>query len=272
MSDPVLYATAGGVATVTMNKPDARNVLDAELLPALQAAIDAAREDDNVRVVVLTGSGNTFCAGADLRGASAQAEGSFAGSAPAALARLLTAMLELPKPVVGRVQGHVAGGGNGLVAACDLSVAADTAKFAFSEVRVGVAPAVISVVCLRRMRPADAAELMLTGERVTAERALAAGLVHQVVPADTLDAAVGDYVDRLLLGGPFALAATKELLRRVPTMNRDDGFEWTARLSASLFASDEAREGMTAFVERRPPAWAPPPVGADLVSDESRHP
>ncbi|MET0740575.1 MAG: enoyl-CoA hydratase-related protein [Candidatus Nanopelagicales bacterium] len=270
-SDPVLYSTAGGVATITLNKPDARNVLDAEVLPALQAALDTARDDDNARVVVLTGSGNSFCAGADLRGAAAEAEGSFAGSAPAALARALTTMLELPKPVIGRVQGHVAGGGNGLVAACDLAVAADSAMFAFSEVRVGVAPAVISVVCLRRMRAADASELMLTGERVTAERAQAAGLVHKVVPADALDGAVGDYVDRLLLGGPLALAATKELLRRVPPMSRDDAFEWTAQLSASLFASDEAREGMTAFVERRPPVWAPPPDGADLVSDDSRH-
>jgi methylglutaconyl-CoA hydratase len=270
MSDAVLYAVAGDVATITLNKPDARNVLDSELLPALQLALDTGRDDDAARVVVLTGSGNTFCAGADLRAAGTPAEGSFSGGAAAALARLLTTMLELPKPIIGRVQGHVAGGGNGIVAACDLVVAADTAKFAFSEVRVGVAPAVISVVCLRRMRPADAAELMLTGERVDAERARAAGLVHQVVDADALDAVVGDYVGRLLLGGPLALAATKELLRRVPTMSREDGFEWTAQLSASLFGSDEAREGMAAFGARRPPAWAPPPAGADLAKDELR--
>ena len=253
----VRYEVDGGVATITLASPETRNVLSAAMLAELPAQFAAAAEDDAVRVVVLTGEGSTFCAGADLSGAAAADSGSFAASGPGALVRVLEAMLDHPKPIVARVQGHVAGGGNGLVAASDLSVAVETAKFAFSEVRVGVAPAVISVVCLARMNPNDARELLLTGERVSAERVRMAGLVTAVAEESAFDAVVRSYVDALLLGGPQALARTKELLRRVPSMDRDAAFAWTAELSASLFSSDEAREGMTAFLQRRPAPWAP---------------
>ncbi|MFN8169284.1 MAG: enoyl-CoA hydratase-related protein [Candidatus Nanopelagicales bacterium] len=246
-----------GVATITLDSPETRNVLNAASLPPLREHLADAAADDAVRVVVLTGEGGTFCAGADLAGASSDAEG-FAGSGPQALVGVLEAMLDHPKPIVARVQGHVAGGGNGLVAAADLAVAVDTARFAFSEVRVGVAPAVISVVCLARMSPSHARELMLTGERVSAQRVLEAGLLTAVADAEGFDALVRSYVDQLLLGGPQALARTKELLRRVPTMPRDEAFAWTAEVSAGHFSSDEAREGMTAFFERRRPSWAPP--------------
>lgn len=252
------HVAPDGVATVTLDRPDAKNRLDAEGMALLRQSMDSAAADDAVRVVVLTGTGNTFCAGADLSAAaSADAEG-FSGSGPQALVGVLESMLDNPKPIVGRIQGHVAGGGNGLVAACDLAVAAADARFAFSEVRVGVAPAVISVPCLTKMHRADAYELLLTGERVSADRVRAAGLVHQVVAVDGLDEAVRAYVDALLLGGPEALANTKALLRRVPALPRDDAFAWTAQLSASLFSSDEAREGMTAFLGKRRPSWAPP--------------
>jgi methylglutaconyl-CoA hydratase len=166
-------------------------------------------------------------------------------------------MLDHPKPIIARVQGHVAGGGNGLVAAADLSVAVENATFAFSEVRVGVAPAVISVVTLRRMSPAHAAELLLTGERVSATRAYESGLINAVVHEEALDAHVGRWISQLRLGGPEAVAHTKELLRRVPTMTRAEAFGYTAELSANLFSSAEAAEGMTAFLQKRPAAWAP---------------
>lgn len=253
----VRYDVQGGVATITLDSPDTRNVLNAQSLPPLREHLAAAAADDAVRVVVLTGTGSTFCAGADLAGAASDA-GGFAASGPQALVAVLEAMLDHPKPIVARVQGHVAGGGNGLVAAADLAVAVETAKFAFSEVRVGVAPAVISVVCLARMSPMHARELMLTGERVSAQRVLEAGLVTAVADEDGFDAVVSAYVDQLLLGGPQALARTKELLRRVPSMPRDEAFAWTAEVSAGHFSSDEAREGMTAFFERRRPSWAPP--------------
>ncbi|MGI9195938.1 MAG: enoyl-CoA hydratase/isomerase family protein [Candidatus Nanopelagicales bacterium] len=258
MSDqPVTYAVADRVATITLNRPDAKNRLDLESMGMMRELLADAASDDAVRVVVLTGSGTTFCSGADLAGAVAATEGGFAAGGTTGLVGLLTDMLDHPKPIIARVQGHVAGGGNGLVAACDIAVASTEAKFAFSEVRVGVAPAIISVVCLQVMHRRDAQELLLTGERVTAERVLHAGLVTAVVEADSLDAAVQGYADALLLAGPEAVANTKTLLRRVPAMPRDDAWAWTAEMSAGLFTSAEAREGMTAFLEKRKPQWAP---------------
>lgn len=255
---PIHYEVADGVATITINNPERRNVLDAASITGLREALAAAAADPDARVVVLTGAGNTFCAGADLSGATGGDASSFAGSGPRALVALLEDLLDHPKPTVAKVQGHVAGGGNGLVAACDLAIASEAAKFAFSEVRVGVAPAVISVVCLDRMNRSDGYELLLTGERVTAQRVVSAGLVTKAVASEDLNDAVAELVGKLLLGGPEALTATKKLLRQVPTMSRTDAFAWTADISAGLFASDEAREGMTAFLSRRAPSWAPP--------------
>lgn len=253
----VKYEVVDEVATITLNRPDLRNRMTVDMLAATHDALQQAADDDNARVVVLTGEGNTFCAGADLQGASDSAGANEMWSGPKAIVHVLNALLDHPKPTIARVQGHVAGGGNGLVAACDLSVAAESAKFAFSEVRLGVAPAVISVVCLDRMHVSDGYELLLTGERVSATRAAESGLLNKVVPDDGLDAAVASYVDQLRRGGPKALAATKDLLRKVRTMDRQSAFDWTAELSASLFASEEAQAGMGAFLKREPAPWAP---------------
>jgi methylglutaconyl-CoA hydratase len=255
MTDPVLYEVAGAVATLTLNRPESANTLDPDTLEQLHEGLLRAGADAGVRVVVLASTGSTFCSGANLR---ASPDEGFAGPGPELLVSVLVALLHHPKPTIARVQGHVAGGGNGLVAACDLAVAAQSARFAFSEVRLGVAPSVVSVACLRVMAPRDAAELMLTGQRFGAERALAAGLLTSVVEAEALDAAVGAWVEQLCLGGPAALSAAKELLRRVPGLGRAEAFAWTAELSALLFASPEAAEGIAAFFERRPPSWAPP--------------
>lgn len=250
----VRYEVAGGVATITLDNPEARNRLSPDGMVALRDHFESAGGDDAVRVIVITGTGNTFCAGADL--ASAVSSGDW-GAGPQLLVDALTAMLDNPKPIVGRIQGHVAGGGNGIVACCDVSVASADARFAFSEVRVGAAPAVISVPCLMRMHPGDARELLLTGERVTAERVVRAGLVTSAVQPDALDGAVGAYVDAFLQCGPLALAHTKELLRQVPMMQRAEAFAFTARMSAEVFGSAEAQEGMTAFLTKRKPSWAP---------------
>lgn len=256
MSDAVLYEVVDGVATITLNRPDSKNRLDAEGMAALAQAMVAAGADDLVRVVVLTGTGTTFCSGADMSAAVAADSAGFAGSGPAALVAVLTTMLDLAKPTVARIQGHVAGGGNGLVAACDIAIASSDARFAFSEVRIGVAPAVISVVCLQVMNRRAAQQLFLSGERVDADRALDAGLVTTVVPPEGLDAAVAGSIEQLMAGGPAALAGAKDLLRRIPALGRVEAFDEAARISAAFFASDEAGEGMTAFLEKRPASWA----------------
>ncbi len=251
------YEVADGVATLTLDNPDARNVLDPDTMAAVSDGLQRAGEDANVRVVVLAAEGRAFCAGADLKGASAASGDSFTDAGPMALVAVLEGILDCHKPTIARVQGHVAGGGNGLVAACDFAVAADDVHFAFSEVRVGVAPAVISVVCLDRMNRRDGIELLLLGERVSAARAAEAGLINRAVPRDELDAAVTRYTDALRNGGPQALRATKELLRKVPGMPRTEAFKWTAEVSAHLFNSDEAKAGMIAFLSKQPAPWVP---------------
>jgi methylglutaconyl-CoA hydratase len=256
VTEAVHYALTGSVATLTMDQPDSRNALGPQMLQSLVQTLRMAAADEAVRVVVLTGAGSTFCSGADLRGGPAGA--AFAASGPGLLVEVLRELLDHPKPTIARVQGHVAGGGIGLVAACDLAVAAASARFAFSEVRLGVSPAVVAVACLRVMAPRDAAELMLTGERVWAERARTAGLLTAVVESDALDATVASWAQLLGLGAPGAVAATKQLLRTVSTLDREEAFAWTAELSSRLFAGPEAAEGIEAFMARRPPSWAPP--------------
>lgn len=251
-SEPtVVVSVDGGVATLRFNRPKARNALDPQSMELLRTALADAATDDAVRVVVLTGTGDTFSAGADLKAALV---GGF-DSGPRVMAELLAAIQDHPKPTIARVQGNVYGGGNGLVAACDLAVAVDHARFAFSEVRLGLTPAVISTVCLPKLHPADAAELFLTGERVPAERVARAGMINAVVPAEGLDGAVAGWVDQLRRGGPEALAGTKQLLRRVPELSRDDGFAWTAEYSLQFFQSAEAMEGMSALLQKRPASW-----------------
>lgn len=250
-SDATLYSIARGVATITLNRPDNRNALSIELLNSLGDSLSAAMDDGAVRVVVLSNEGNTFCAGANLKGES--------GTDPLRhpLEKTLAYMMDAPKPIVGRIAGHCTGGGNGLAAACDLSIAADDVFFAFTEVRIGVAPAIISVACLPKMRRADALELFLTGKRATAEHAARVGLVNRSVPRDQLDGAVAELVGDLVAGGPNALAAAKQLVYRVPDMDRDEAFGWTAKVSADLFRSEEAAAGIAAFREKSTPPWVP---------------
>ncbi len=243
-------AVEQGVATITLDRPDARNSLSPELVEGLADHLDEAVGRADVRVVVLTNAGTTFCAGADLKTGAAR-------SPRRSLVDVLTAMLDSPKPVVGRNARHCMGGGVGLAAACDISVIADDATVGFTEVRIGVAPAMISVVCLPKMRRADATELFLSGERITAARAVEVGLLNRAVALDDLDEEVDEVVAKLAAGGPLALAACKRLLREVPDLARDDAFAMTEVLSAELFASDEAAAGMAAFREKRPAPWVP---------------
>ena len=250
MSDAVRFEASGGVATLTLDQPENRNALTPALLDGLGENLDRAASDDAVRVIVLTNNGPAFCAGADLKGG---------GLAPARydLPSILAAIQDCPKPVVGRIAGHCMGGGVGLAACCDLSVAARDAMFGFTEVRIGAAPAIISVVCLPKMRRGDALELFLTGDRIDAARAAEVGLITSVAGEGGLDAATHALVARLLAGGPLALAAAKRLVFDVPGLGREEAFEQTAEISRGLFGSPEAAEGMAAFREKRTPSWVP---------------
>jgi methylglutaconyl-CoA hydratase len=243
---------ADGVATVTLDSPRNRNALSAQVRRELQDHLDAAIADPAVRVIVLTHAGPVFCSGMDLResrGATADAQG--VNEFP----RILRTILSSPTPVVARLAGPARAGGVGLVAACDLAVAVETATFAFTEVRIGVVPAVIAVTVLPRLLPRAAHELFLTGETFDAARAAAIGLVNAAVPAERLDAEVGRYVDLLRLGAPGALAATKALLQSPLPDDPDAAFAAMLKLSARHFASAEGQEGMAAFAEKRPPVW-----------------
>lgn len=255
MSGEIVLEVRDGVATIRLNRPDARNALDGTAMAGLRAALTRTAHDDAVRVVVLTGTGTVFSAGADLKAAAAGDEGSFAATGPEAMAAMLAQIMDHPKPTIAAVQGDVFGGGNGLVAACDLAVAVDTARFAFSEVRLGLTPAVISVVCLPKLSRADAMELFLFGERVPAARLLAAGMLNAVVPPAELEATVAEWVGKLRAGGPRALAGCKDLINGVPAMSRDDAFAWTAQKSGEFFRSPEAAEGIMAFLQKRPAGW-----------------
>lgn len=256
MTDPsaaVLVAVDRGVATLTLNQPERKNSLGAELVDGLADALDAAIADPDVRVIVLTNAGNTFCAGADLK----DTKPGVAGNAGRTFVEVFEIILGSPKPVIGRIDGHATGGGVGLAAVCDISVMRDDAKIGFTEVRLGVAPAVISVVCLPKMRRADANELFLTGERFTPQRAVEVGLINDAVPADQLDERVEHYVSMIVRGGPLALAAAKDLIATVAEMDRATAFEWTTKRSRELFESDEAVAGIAAFRDRTDAPWVP---------------
>jgi methylglutaconyl-CoA hydratase len=256
VSEHIRRTVEGPVVTLTLDRPERRNALDASMLRVLLTALDDAAADSAVRVVVLAAEGPTFCAGADLA-PTGEGDASFAGLGPRLLGEVLESMVDHPKPIIGRVQGSAFGGGLGLIAACDLCVAADAAGFAFSEVRLGLVPALISPYVLRRVQAAAASELMLTGELFTAEVAVGAGLVTRVVGVAGLDTTIEAWVQQLLKGGPGAIAVTKRVLTRVPSMDRAAAAEWTTKVSAAAFASQEAEEGLAAFAGRRKAAWVP---------------
>lgn len=251
-----LLDVTGGVATVTLNRPANRNALSAELVESLAANVDLAIADPTAKVIVLTGAGTVFCAGADLKERRTVTTTEVDDDLPT-FVRIFQRIQAAPKPVIAKLNGSALAGGLGLACACDFAIAPKRAMFGFTEVRIGAAPAIISVICLPKLRASDAAELFLTGERIDADEAARVGLITRAVADDELDATVDALVAKLLLGGPKAMAASKELLRRVPGFaSQEDAFRWTASLSAALFADDEAIEGMTAFAEKRPPSWA----------------
>jgi methylglutaconyl-CoA hydratase len=247
----------GPLATVALRRPEAHNALNAALIEEVALCFEELAEDEGVRVVVLTGEGPTFCAGADVGYMRETAGLSYEENLEEArrLADMFLAVDVLPKPVVARVRGVAIGGGVGLVAAADVAVAEEGARFAFSEVRLGIAPAAIAPFVVRKIGYSQARALFLTGERFDAERAREVGLVHEVVPEAELEAAVEGTVARLLQGAPAAQAATKDALRQVEATEPMEALGIMTQLIAELRVGEEGQEGLGAFLEKREPFW-----------------
>jgi methylglutaconyl-CoA hydratase len=247
----------GGVIRVWLNRPEAHNALSVELGTALIDTLHALKDDASCRVVVLGGRGPSFCAGADIAVMKASAAASHQENLVDAkrFAAMFAAVGDFPKPIVGRIHGGVYGGGVGFCCGCDIVVASDDAKFALTEVRLGIIPGVISPYVLRRLGDRAARELMLTGERFDAAAALHYGVVNYVVPAAGLDAKVAERVGELLKGAPKAQARIKELLIRWTEIGWDEYRATLPETLAHVRSGDEAKDGFAAFFEKRKPRW-----------------
>ena len=254
----ITVETTNSVATVTLNRPDSHNAMTPEMIAELTAIFRELGADGLVRLIVLTGAGHSFCAGADLAAMRAAADYTFAENVAdgEAIFDLMVAVDHCPRPVLGRINGAAIGGGVGLVACCDIAVAVERAVFAFSEVRLGILPAVISPFVLAKIGRSAARELFLTGERFPATRAREIGLVQHVVPDEAaLDESVNERIAALLQAAPGAQAAAKSLIREVAWARQADVRDITSQLIAERRASAEGREGMSSFLEKRPTSW-----------------
>ena len=249
-----------GIGRVVLHRPEVRNAFHAALIQELTDCFRTLCQEEDLRAIVLAGAGKVFCAGADANWMRASVDFTPEENRRDALrmAEMLRAIDECPVPVIARVQGAALGGGVGLIAACDIVVAAKDAQFALSEVRLGIVPAVISPFVLRKVGIANARRYFLTGERFSAHRAREMGLVHEVVPPDALDDAVEGILREILKNGPQAVREAKALIRRVPALPPDEVSEHCAETIARLRASPEGQEGLRAFLEKRPPRWVPP--------------
>lgn len=257
-SDAIRLEISGGVARITMARPEKHNAFDDVLIADLTDAFERAGADDAVRVVILEAEGKSFSAGADLgwmeRMADYSEEENLADARK--LAHMVRVLNELPRPTIARVQGAAFGGGVGLVAACDIALASHAASFCLSEARLGLIPSVISPYVVEAIGARAARRYFQTAERFDAEQAQALGLVHEIVPRERLDSRLAELVGHLLDNGPAAMAASKELIRRVASGPVDDAMvEDTARRIADIRATAEGREGLRAFLEKRGPKW-----------------
>lgn len=253
METLVTYSVGDGIARLTLDSPHNRNALSTRLIQQLHDGLRQAAADPTARVLVLSHTGGTFCAGADLSEAAGGDPFESTVARTRELADILRAIVESPVPVVAAIDGHVRAGGLGLVGACDIVVAGPRSTFALTEARIGVAPAIISLTLLPKLSPRAAARYYLTGETFNAERAAEIGLI--TTAADDVAASADSLVADLLRGSPQGLAASKALTTAAILGGFDRDTERLANESARLFTSDEAREGMTAFLQKRPPAW-----------------
>ncbi|OKH71151.1 enoyl-CoA hydratase [Mycobacterium sp. SWH-M3] len=253
MAELVQYAVDGAVARLTLDSPHNRNALSTALVGELHQGLADAAADPRVRVVVLGHTGGTFCAGADLSEAAGQDPGDIAVDRAREMTKTLRLILELPVPVIGAIDGHVRAGGMGLVGACDLVVAGNNSTFALTEARIGVAPSIISLTLLPKMTARSAGRYFVTGEKFGAAEAAEIGLI--TLASDDVPASVAALTAEIAKGSPQGLAASKALTTAAILRDFDALAEDLTRQSAELFVSDEAREGMMAFLQKRPPSW-----------------
>jgi len=254
----ILVVREGPVLRITLNRPEVRNAFDEEVIRALTAHASEAATDRSIRAVVLGGAGQAFCAGADLAWMSKAVAYSHAENLRDAedLARMLERLDTLPIPLLGRVHGQVLGGGVGLAAVCDIVVASEDAIFGLTEVRLGILPAIVSPYVVRKIGVSAARELFVTGTRFGAVRAREIGLVHDIVPEDELDDAIGRRLREILASGPMAVAAAKALIQQVAHANPAEVIGVTTNSIAAQRVSPEGQEGMRAFLEKRKPKWS----------------
>ncbi len=246
-----------GVATVVLNRPEVSNAFNEMQIEEITKCFSQFSEDSSIYAIVLTGKGRHFCAGADLtwmqKVASFTREENVEDSRK--MAHMFHVVNTCPKPVVGLINGSAFGGGVGLVAVCDVAVCSDQAVFAFSEVKLGIVPAVISTYVVPKIGLSHARALFLTGERFTAQKALTIGLVHSVCPPEELDAKTKEQLSLLETSGPSAMKAAKTLLQNWSQLSEKEFRDYTTRLIADLRASEEGKEGIQAFLEKRKPVW-----------------
>lgn len=257
-NDPILERSdVGQVAHVRLNRPDVRNAFNAELIAELTKAFEDLAGDESVRAVVLSGNGKVFCGGADISWMRASLELSYDRNVAdaQAMSDMFRTIDRCPKPVIGKIHGAALGGGAGLAAVCDTVIASSDAVFGFTEVKLGIIPAVISPFVLAKIGVSHARALFLTGERFDAKRAHHIGLVHEVVVADTLDVCIERVVNEILSAGPEAVAAAKALVPKVREASYDESRDLTAEAIAKQRTSPEGQEGLRAFLERRKASW-----------------
>jgi enoyl-CoA hydratase/carnithine racemase len=254
--DEVRYEVAGGIARVTIDRPERRNAMSFPVMQGLRTAVADARADDSVRVLVLTGAGDkAFCAGADLGGIAGDADAVAAHEGRGLLADLFRDLWSLGKPTIARVRGYALAGGFGLACACDFVIASDDAQFGTPEINVGLWPYMITVPLLRSMPPKRALELMATGRRVNAAEAERIGFVTQVAPVAELDAAVDDFAAVLASKSPLIMRWGRDSFYRALELPTDAALDYLQTMLTITSASEDTAEGIAAFVEKRAPRW-----------------
>lgn len=256
--DTLFLQLDGPLATMTFNRPDVRNAFNAQMIRDIIDAVGQVNDIKDIRVLVVTGAGTCFSAGADLNWMKSMKDFSYEENIrdAEALADCMHSLYTCTKPTIARVNGPAIGGGNGLVTACDIAISAEEAIFSLSEVKVGLVPATIGPYVVRKIGPSNALYLMLSGRRITGIEAAEYGLVNWTVPRNALNEEVDAVVEKLLTSGPQAMLMAKELIRNVPSMSFEEARTYTAKMIAELRISDEGQEGISAFLEKRKPEWA----------------